>query len=53
MSYFKPVFRQDQENELFECFFIMENRFSGLTLTEMRGLACDLAKRNEISHNFS
>jgi hypothetical protein len=30
-------------------FFVMENRFFGLTLTEMRGLACDLAERNEMS----
>jgi hypothetical protein len=34
-------------------FFVMENQFFGLTLTEMRGLAFDLAERKEISHNFN
>jgi hypothetical protein len=31
----------------------MENRLFGLMLTEMRGLAFDLAERNEISHNLN
>jgi hypothetical protein len=53
MYYCKPVFKQDQEKELAEYVSVMENRFFGLMLTEMRGLAFDLAERNEISHNFN
>jgi hypothetical protein len=53
MSYCKPVFKQYEEKELAEYVFVMENRFFGLMLTEMRGLAFDLATRNKISHNFS
>jgi hypothetical protein len=53
MSYCKPVFNQDQEKDLAEYVFVMENRFFGLMLTEMRGLEFDLAERNEISHNLN
>jgi hypothetical protein len=53
MSYCKPVFKQDQEKELAEYVFVMENRFLGLILTEMRGLDFGLAERNEISHIFN
>jgi hypothetical protein len=53
MSYCKPVFNQHQVKELAEYVFVMENRFFGLMLTEMRGLAFDLAERNKISHNFN
>jgi hypothetical protein len=53
MSYCKPGFNQDPEKELVEYVFVMENQFFGLTLTEMRGLAFDLAKRNKIFHNFN
>jgi hypothetical protein len=52
MSYCKTVFKQDQEKELAEHVFGMENRFFELMLTEMRGLAFDLDERNKISHNF-
>jgi hypothetical protein len=53
VSYFKPVFNQDQEKELAEYVFVMENRFFGPMLIEMRELAFDLAERNVISHNFT
>jgi hypothetical protein len=53
MSYCKPVFRQDKEKELADYVSVLENQFFCLTLTEMRGVACDLAKINQISHNFS
>jgi hypothetical protein len=46
MSYCKPVFHHDQEKGLAEYVFVMENRFFGPTLTEMRGLAFNLAERN-------
>jgi hypothetical protein len=52
-SYCKPVFNQDQEKELAEFVFVMETRFLGLMLTEIRRLAFNLAERNEISHNFN
>jgi hypothetical protein len=45
MSYCKPVFKEDQEKEL-EYVFVMENRFFGLMLTEIRGLAFDLPEMN-------
>jgi hypothetical protein len=53
MSYCKPIFKQDQVKELAKYVFVMENRFFGLMLTEMRGLAFDLAEMNKISHNFN
>jgi hypothetical protein len=53
LSYFKPVFKHDQEKELAEYVFVMGNKFFGLMLTEMRGLAFALAERNEIPHNFN
>jgi hypothetical protein len=53
MPYCKPVFDQDQEKEIAEYVLVLEIRFLGLTLTGVRGMAFDLAERNEISHNFN
>jgi hypothetical protein len=46
-------FKQDQAKGLAVYVFVMENRFFGLMLIEMRGLAFDLDERKEIYHNFN
>jgi hypothetical protein len=51
MSYCKTVFNQDQEMELVEHVFVMENRF--FWADAVRGLAFELAERKEISHYFN
>lgn len=49
----KPVFTEEQENELIEHILQMEGRLFGLTLTDLRTLAFELAERNNIKHNFN
>lgn len=50
---YKPVFTEEQENELVEHILQMEGRLFGLTLTDLRTLAFELAERNNIKHNFN
>lgn len=49
----KPVFNLRQEKELVEYALLMENRFFGLTLRELRSLAFEVAERNNLPHNFN
>ncbi|XP_056645002.1 uncharacterized protein LOC130450573 [Diorhabda sublineata] len=49
----KPVFSSGQEQELVEYALLMENRFFGLTLRELRSLVFELAERNNLPHNFN
>ncbi|KAG5865116.1 hypothetical protein JTB14_026833 [Gonioctena quinquepunctata] len=44
---------QTQENELVQHILTLEGRLSGLTLTDLRTLAFELAERNKISHAFN
>ena len=47
------MFNQEQERELVDFVLLMESRLFGLTLTELRSLAYELAERNKLKHNFS
>ena len=50
---FKTVFSDDQESELVEHVLLLEQRLFGLTLTDLRQLAFELAEKNHISHTFN
>lgn len=53
MGYFKCVFSADQEAELVEYIKYMESRLFGLTTTELRHVAFQLAERNQLQHKFN
>uniref|UniRef100_A0A146KT86 Tigger transposable element-derived protein 6 n=1 Tax=Lygus hesperus TaxID=30085 RepID=A0A146KT86_LYGHE len=48
-----PVFSKTQEEELVKYILVMEERLFGLTLTDVRRLAFELAERNGIPHSFN
>lgn len=47
------VFSKDQEEELVNHILMMESRLFGLTLTDFRKLAYELAVKNKLKHKFS
>lgn len=49
---FKPVFSEETEMELKQYCTDVDNYFFGLTLKDVRGLAFDLAERNNLTHPF-
>lgn len=53
MGQYRPVFAPEQEIELVEFVQDMEGRLFGLTPTDLRKLAFQLAERNNISHSFN
>lgn len=50
---FKTVFSKDQENELVSHILHMERRLFGFTVSDLRGLAFELAEQNRLTHNFN
>ena len=50
---FKRVFNNESERELVEYATEMQNRFYGLTISDLRFLAYQLAQRNGLQHPFS
>lgn len=50
---FKTVFSAQQEQELVEFIVSMEAQLFGLTLTELRKLAYELAVKNDLDHHFN
>lgn len=52
MGNFKCVFSTEQEAELVEYIKHMESRLFGLTTTELRCVAFQLAEKNQLQHNF-
>jgi hypothetical protein len=50
---FKRVFNEEFERELLGYATEMQNRFYGLTITDLRSLAFELAERNGLDHPFS
>jgi len=53
LVFFRPVFTQQQENDLEDYLLFMENRFFGLTLTDFRQLSFQFAVRNNVDHPFN
>lgn len=53
MGHFKCVFTKEQEDELVAYVKDMELRLFGLTTTDLRRLAYQLAIRNKLQHNFN
>lgn len=53
MGRYSSVFSQEQEQELVDHILDMESRLFGLTLTDVRKLAYELAVRNNIKHPFN
>lgn len=49
----KPVFSLEQENQIAEHVVKLANIFYGITITELRRLAYDLAEKNSVKHNFN
>lgn len=47
------VFNHQQEEELVQHLLDLEKRFYGITMTDVRKLAYDLAEKNELQHPFS
>ncbi|XP_046388449.1 uncharacterized protein LOC124157622 [Ischnura elegans] len=50
---YDTVFTEAQEKEIVEYVLFMEARLFGLTITDLRRLAFDLAERNSINHTFN
>lgn len=50
---YKSVFSKEQEEELAQYIFNMEERLFGLTLMDLRHLAFELSEANGIKHNFN
>ena len=50
---YKTVFSEVQERELVEHILFLEERLFGITLSDLRTLAFDLAEMNCIPHGFS
>uniref|UniRef100_A0A8D8RXB4 HTH psq-type domain-containing protein n=1 Tax=Cacopsylla melanoneura TaxID=428564 RepID=A0A8D8RXB4_9HEMI len=50
---FKNVFSEEQESEIVEHVLTMEQRLFGLTLSDLRRLAFQLAVSNNIPHRFN
>lgn len=50
---YQSVFSKDQENELMQHILTLEERLFGLTLTDLRKLAFELAEANNINHPFN
>lgn len=53
MGKYKCIFSEEQEVELVEYVQHMESRLFGLTTTELRRLAFQLAEKNQLPHNFN
>lgn len=53
MGRFKPVFTDAQEKEIVNHVVALEERLFGVTMTELREIAFQLAEKNNISHNFN
>ncbi|XP_072401171.1 uncharacterized protein [Diabrotica undecimpunctata] len=53
LAKFKTVFSEAQENELVDYILYLEERLFGLSLTDLRKLAFDLAGKNHIPHLFN
>lgn len=49
---YRPVFNQDQENELVEHLLALEQSFYGVSVNDLRRLAFQLAERNNLPHRF-
>jgi len=47
------VFSDEMENELVQYCIRMEELFFGMTLTDLRRMAFQLAERNKIAHPFN
>lgn len=50
---YETVFTLDQEKDLVEHVLHLEERLFGITLTDLRILAYDLAVKNNITHSFN
>lgn len=50
---YSTIFTEQQENELVQHVLSLEKSFYGLTTTEIRKLAFDLAEKNNIPHPFN
>ena len=50
---YRPVFTDEQEQVLKAHILAMEQRFFGMTTTDVRYLAYHMAERNNIDHNFN
>lgn len=50
---YETVFNAEQEKQLVEHVLVLEERLFGITLTDIRMLAFELAERNNIEHNFN
>ena len=50
---YKSIFSKDREKELVEHILILEERIFGLTLTDLRKLGFELAKKISIPHTFN
>lgn len=50
---YETVFTLDQEKELVKHVLLLEERLFGITLTDLRILAFELAEKNKINHSFN
>lgn len=50
---FRTIFSEEQEEELLNHLLDLEQRFYGVSITDLRRLAFQLAERNNIPHRFS
>ncbi|KAF2878733.1 hypothetical protein ILUMI_27449 [Ignelater luminosus] len=53
MGRFKTVFTKEQEEELVSYLLEMETKLFGIGIAHLRKIAYDLAKQNDVRHNFS
>lgn len=50
---YRPVFNEEQENDLVQHLLDLEVRFFGVTSSDLRSLAYQLAVKNNIPHHFN
>lgn len=50
---YKPIFNEEQEQEIVDHILSMEIRFYGITLKDLQCLAYELAEKNNVKHSFS
>ncbi|XP_046397042.1 uncharacterized protein LOC124163957 [Ischnura elegans] len=53
LGHYRPVFNEEQEQQLVQHLLEMEVRFFGITVHDLRSLAYKLAEQNNIPHNFN
>lgn len=50
---FKSVFTREQEQEIYNHLLMLETRFFGMAIKDLRSAAFELAEKNKLPHNFN